>query len=874
MVMHSFMAEGPLSALRLPEPQAWARHSPGCAPGGCPPGSGMLSGSPSPVPSPSPSPSPDPARALRATESFSLWVRQASDSASSAGDGEGEGEGSSEPQGAGFQSSSLAGPSPSVSPFSLPLVLALNLQQVVAKRAAKGSTPDAPFSPGPVPSPASLEAEGGSSWEGQQKASLSHSPSASPSSSWQQPWGGPLKEWAWPPRLDSWPSGWGALSPTWTLEESSTPPSAQGSEGWGGPLGVFMVQLGRPWSSPVSSARLASEGGAAREAVWEAAFPSGEVGEEAGAGGTTLVASPREVLAVTRMATLVSAQQPLLASLCLLRLLDRAGRDLRGPRGGRGLEGQGMGSVVRSVEEAEVRQGQAAALAALLKVLGNYAANGQRCLSGSGAAARQEEGEEEAEEEGKGAARTGPEYSEGAQGEGKGEDERGQGSEGDAALSADALGQRGSRARCIRAAEWAEEAGPPAAAPFPDAPPSLLSMLRLAELASLTIADILLTSYGADWPGICRRVDERYVKGGGVGAGILALVLAAYISTLPTLQAEVLTGFAEQLLHLGFSEASFRVRLQLLAQTEAEESTFLQVVPIVYVERGYESVPDRVARLFSAVTSALARAPNHAARYAYAQRFSRALLALLEQDPPHPCALLLAQSYLRISGQLGPPGTAEADAAAAAHARLCARTISQQVLRGLPPEERSRGGGLATWIERTSDPGPSVGWLAWKSIGRMLEEEEPQHEALPLMWATAVRATYKFVNREGTGLANEALELFDWGLESILVARLSLRPVASACPTAEAAVLLAALAPAPADPLPERSGVLLAVAARMAACIYWRWGRRKETARLVAQLLKHVHDEGERRGWWRNCSSACMMRVRGEAGGATAQARA
>ena len=115
------------------------------------------------------------------------------------------------------------------------------------------------------------------------------------------------------------------------------------------------------------------------------------------------------------------------------------------------------------------------------------------------------------------------------------------------------------------------------------------------------------------------------------------------------------------------------------------------------------------------------------------------------------------------------------------------------------------------------------------------------------------------VNDEGTGTEVDALELFDWSLESLLLCLPSGAAAAEALLSLLNAAAPSALppstssSPSPLRPSPPRFqltdalrvDVLLAVCARVACTIFWRWPRRKDAPRFIAQVLTLAHQEGE-----------------------------
>ncbi|CAI5513628.1 unnamed protein product, partial [Closterium sp. Naga37s-1] len=142
--------------------------------------------------------------------------------------------------------------------------------------------------------------------------------------------------------------------------------------------------------------------------------------------------------------------------------------------------------------------------------------------------------------------------------------------------------------------------------------------------------------------------------------------------------------------------------------------------------------------------------------------------------------------------------------------------------------------------------------------------QEPDAPRAARRVGAGVLNTHLAVNEEGTGTDVDALELFDWSLESLLV-------TLPAGPEAAASLLKVIDCAAQWDSAArfensaarwERSAtagcsgaarlsdgtrvdVLLAIAARVACTIYWRWPRRRDAPRFVAQVLTLAHGTGE-----------------------------
>ncbi|GJP70036.1 hypothetical protein CLOP_g1030 [Closterium sp. NIES-67] len=172
--------------------------------------------------------------------------------------------------------------------------------------------------------------------------------------------------------------------------------------------------------------------------------------------------------------------------------------------------------------------------------------------------------------------------------------------------------------------------------------------------------------------------------------------------------------------------------------------------------------------------------------------------------------------------------------------------------RDAQQEREERDAAMAALLLHLDKAPGGTGSLAWKAIGRMLERRNPNHPVLPAVWVRAVLNTHLAVNEEGTGTDVDSLELFDWSLESLLVT-LPMGPEAAASllQIIDSAVHLdSSVAPdsisavEPSAPLlsnATRVDVLLAIAARVACTIYWRWARRRDAPRFVAQLLTLAH---------------------------------
>ncbi|CAI5972970.1 unnamed protein product [Closterium sp. NIES-65] len=186
-------------------------------------------------------------------------------------------------------------------------------------------------------------------------------------------------------------------------------------------------------------------------------------------------------------------------------------------------------------------------------------------------------------------------------------------------------------------------------------------------------------------------------------------------------------------------------------------------------------------------------------------------------------------------------------------------------------EREERDAAMAALLVHLDKAPGGTGSLAWKAIGRMLERRNPTHPVLPAVWVRAVLNTHLAVNEEGTGTDVDALELFDWSLESLLVtlpggpeAAASLLKVIDSAAQWDSTARLENSAAQLGSPAARwenstvggcsgaarlsdatRVDVLLAIAARVACTIYWRWPRRRDAPRFVAQVLTLAHGTGE-----------------------------
>eukprot|EP00271_Cylindrocystis_brebissonii_P002011 TRINITY_DN1235_c0_g6_i1.p1 TRINITY_DN1235_c0_g6~~TRINITY_DN1235_c0_g6_i1.p1 ORF type:complete len:1136 (-),score=143.83 TRINITY_DN1235_c0_g6_i1:1075-4482(-) len=595
---------------------------------------------------------------------------------------------------------------------------------------------------------------------------------------WMQAWG---QVW-----LEGWPPG--RSPPISNSVAAEALAASRGIESWGGSLGNMVANLGRSWGQKFGSPNGTS--------AWTWTGPLCTLQEAAladalkGQGTQDVSPTRTEVLRILGVAAFVSEWQPLVASLCLLRLLDRLGRYLTSGR-------KSMSPL--SARDAELRAARKFTVACLVDILDSCGVAGGGPW-GLGPCEHND--------------RCPPRK--------------------DDSMSPRGLqkGQLSSKGSVAGFPSPDSEIDAPSSDQESDAPLPGTGLLHVSEIAELTIADSLARK-SSNRHAVCQAVDKLHVSGKFIGPGVIAAAFSNFLEELPNVWPQDLLQLAGQLDNMGCTEAGFRVRLRVLANTSASSALFQDIVPLAFVERGYEPVPLRVARLFAAASTAMYRAPGHAARYAYAKRFSAALIRPLQEDRQHPWAFQIAQTYLRISGQLGPMGADEASVHDS-NILLCALILTLHLV-GCMPEE-AKAGGLARWIQNTREPGQTVGWLAWKAIGRMLEMEDAKDESLPLMWSKAVLGTYEAVSEEGTGVDNEALEIFDWGCESILMAL-----EAPMAPDGVLALLASGLSP----PLPQekRCRLLLSISARMSCNIYWRWTYRKETARFVARILKHIRDK-------------------------------
>ncbi|GJP53247.1 hypothetical protein CLOM_g12421 [Closterium sp. NIES-68] len=76
---------------------------------------------------------------------------------------------------------------------------------------------------------------------------------------------------------------------------------------------------------------------------------------------------------------------------------------------------------------------------------------------------------------------------------------------------------------------------------------------------------------------------------------------------------------------------------------------------------------------------------------------------------------------------------------------------------------------VARWAREVEYPEVEVGWAQWKAIGCLLGEERREHRALVPMWGKAVRGSFKAVLQDAVPPDPLMLELFDWGLEGLLI---------------------------------------------------------------------------------------------------------
>eukprot|EP00897_Mesotaenium_endlicherianum_P010971 jgi/Mesen1/9902/ME000070S09185 len=307
-----------------------------------------------------------------------------------------------------------------------------------------------------------------------------------------------------------------------------------------------------------------------------------------------------------------------------------------------------------------------------------------------------------------------------------------------------------------------------------------------------------------------------------------------------------------------------------------------RLLQLALTVQGGEPVPRILARLATSIDVALSRAPSSAERHLLANRFARTLLRPLQgchagsaagnssgdeswrpsgdhhQGGRGPWMYELAQIFLKISGQLGPLPQLE-QSCQVDHIEMCARVIVDRWTQGV--EGAGKPAELARTIEGMADPGAEAGWLAWKAIGCHLERSEPGHLALRAMRRKAVLATFASISEEGTCVDPGALEAFDWGLEGMLMELPKKEPQLEPEPQGEQGgqqeqqeqegdedveensvpLLMSALGPLPPG---GKLQLLLAVAARMACAIFWRWPKRKQAPRFVAQALVYAHSSG------------------------------
>ncbi|CAI5476405.1 unnamed protein product [Closterium sp. Yama58-4] len=333
---------------------------------------------------------------------------------------------------------------------------------------------------------------------------------------------------------------------------------------------------------------------------------------------------------------------------------------------------------------------------------------------------------------------------------------------------------------------------------------------------------------------------------------------------------------------MGLHEAAFRFGMAAVATGRLGVDGFGQVISMVFLGRGVESVSARFARLATAIKAApgspMAAAPTATAAAVtaavasalgpatmataglhlpalpqptpapvYIGQFADAMLRSKQLKHRFPWAYEVTLNFLRMNLRGGPGGglsggagsfnlsgaSAGLAALEALERELAAHVVLNRWLGiGLP------GSGVRTVaqaeeravevVEQIADPAQQVGWGVWLRVGRLLENEQPQ---LPMLLETmqvkSVMHTYELIDVNGEAADYLALESFDWGLQGLL-----------ACldPSDGAAELIDLIYPLD----EERVLLCLTIAARMAATHSVGSGRRwptRDLPKFVAQLL-------------------------------------
>ncbi|CAI5467233.1 unnamed protein product [Closterium sp. Yama58-4] len=427
---------------------------------------------------------------------------------------------------------------------------------------------------------------------------------------------------------------------------------------------------------------------------------------------------------------------------------------------------------------------------------------------------------------------------------------------------------------------------------------------RLGELAEVLLVESTVATNGMN-PIECAHLDRLYLTHGTIqgglhlGPGILALAVALAMQSLPSLWPDDVAEVAEFLEEMGCEEAGYRARVRVLGSVYATEADCKEVIRRTVRSRGVEPVRRRIQRVVGVAETALTHAPTEASRSAPPKPAARlpSIIPVIpdaEAAPIIPWVRDLAEAYLRLSRHL----SLDSEGVRQQHERhtdVCACIILRCLVAEVAREREEARVAAAAGVSSpgsTDAAGTPEGAVEAALLGgrggeessstvaqqeaqerREREERDAAMAALlvhldkapggtgSLAWkAIAVLNTHLAVNEEGTGTDVDALELFDWSLESLLVtlpggpeaAASLLKVIDSAAQWDSAARFeksaarwensavagscgVARLSDA------TRVDVLLAIAARVACTIYWRWPRRRDAPRFVAQVLTLAH---------------------------------